>query len=342
MNAASRAARAALTVAGLAALLSPLGGCAPKISAVDSSYQQPEGVANGAADLVVYPDVPIAIQVWTDHPYLDPNTGVETSNTWNPASATDPGGDVLDSQEYFYQSGADAVLGLVFDRSIASGFRPLRRESEGGLRAFLDQPLQAARRFIDTGAEVYSFVDTRPSSYTPSSYFAQGLVSGEVRTGSPVTNEGVLGVPTVGDITYTGAPLPTDSLFVASWTPVAGAAAYWIQVYEYLPAASVQDRRLAAAASPISVPKTRDFFLAKLPAGTTSYRIASPGAEVLTYVPSGFRRGRSYLVRISAVDAHGALLAYTQGADPANAIVVPSSEAGKIIVSPRGGIVVTP
>jgi hypothetical protein len=342
MNASSRAARTALTVAGLVSALSLLGGCSPKISAVDSSYTQPEGVANGAARLLVYPDAPLSVQVWTDHPYRDPLTGIEISNTWNPASATDPTGDVLVSEETFYQSGPGAILGVVLDRSVASGFQPLRRESNGALRAFLDQPLVPLRRWIDSGGELYQFVDTSPSGYSPASYFATGLIDGSVRTGSPVTNEGVLSSSSVGDITYTGAAIPPDSLFLCSWNPVAGAASYWIQVFEYLPSANTDDRRRGAATAPLSVSKTRDFFLAQLPAATTSYRIAGPGATVYTYVASGFRRGRSYLVRVSAVDAAGRLIAYTKGADVANAIVSQGPGTGQITVSQLGAIKVTP
>jgi hypothetical protein len=93
------------------------------------------------------------------------------------------------------------------------------------------------------------------------------------------------------------------------WAPVTGATGYWLQVYQNK--GGPESRIRSALPAPFARPDTRDFFVAYVAAPADSYKIGQPGALVLT------RRilltGIEYLVRVSAVNAEGRLIAYTYG-----------------------------
>jgi len=102
---------------------------------------------------------------------------------------------------------------------------------------------------------------------------------------------------------------PVDSLFALRWTQVAGAAGYWIQVYQ--PVGNVLDRLRAARPSPIFLDASRDFFVGYVPAPADSYKIGSPGALVVTRKTT--LNNTEYLVRVAAVNADGELIGFLYG-----------------------------
>jgi hypothetical protein len=336
-----RAARAALAGVCLLAAIA-LAGCSKKVTSVDASYTTPEGVPSGSVRLVVYPDLPITITSWVDR--VDNNsTPPGASGTWNPQTPTDPSGDSLvATSEPIYAIGPGVIRGVLVDGTQATGFQVLRREANGGLRSLFDFTLLPARRWLDSGNELYSFTDSDPSGFSPASYIARGLLNGQIAEASPVSNEAQLTGSTVADLNYTGNLFPADSLFLMSWDPVPGAAGYWIHVYDFVPAATEIDRRIAGTPAPLSTTLTRDFYLAYTDASVTSHKIGSGGVAVLTFRPNEFRFQREYNVRISAVDANGRLIACTLGGDPRHAFVRPSRISGQINVSPRGAAKVSP
>ena len=115
--------------------------------------------------------------------------------------------------------------------------------------------------------------------------------------------------------------------------PVAGAAGYWIQVFQYQ-GASTAEAVFNGLPSPLAVGHLVDLFAAYVPAPDTSYKLGSGGVEILAkkiIVVSG-----AYLVRIAAVDANGRLVAFSYG-DPGLAIGTTT-----YVVFPLGAFVVEP
>jgi hypothetical protein len=352
MNVSARTRRTALAAACLAATLA-LAGCSKELTQVDADYVTPEGRATGRAVMLVYPDRPITITTWIDK--ADP---LGASGTWNPSVPPDTAGDTfVSSAGPFYDSGQGVLHGIIIDGTPAGAYQVMRREANGGIRTMFDFPLQALRKWLDTGNEFYAFADPAPSPYVPPTYVGRGYVDGAIASASPVTNEGRLAggsAATLPDIRYLDSPntpgvldidgrLPEDSLFQVRWEPVAGAAGYWVQVFDYLPSASDFRRRLLGAPAPLAVDQVRDLFVAWCPPGVTSLRLGEPGGHtVLAYRPTSFRFGRGYNVRIAAVDADGGLVAMTLGAGSDDAFVRGSGVPGRIDVSPRGAAYVQP
>ena len=281
--------------AGLVAMLAALAlaGCGKqKVTSVDPAYTVPEGRLSADARLIVYPDAPITIEHWTDNGPTGPDPTDVMIGT-SQARLLSPG----------------ALHGAIFDGTPASGYQVLRRESNGGLLPLKDFVLRPERRFLDSQYELYTFDDPTPSGFTPASYIGRGVVSDAVTPLSPLTNQAATTGSTIDTIRYVGNRSPTDTLISMKWTEVAGAAGYWLHVYQNK--GGPESRIRTSLPAPFARPDTRDFFLAYVAAPADSYKIGNPGALVLT------RRvlltGVEYLVRVSAVNAEGRLLAYTYG-----------------------------
>jgi hypothetical protein len=94
-----------------------------------------------------------------------------------------------------------------------------------------------------------------------------------------------------------------------SWQEVPGAAGYWIQIYQFM--GGSPEKLLSAQPAPFVVSDARNFFIGYVPAPAGSYTLHQPGALVL------FQRGlilrSEYMVRVSAVNDQGQLIAYTHG-----------------------------
>ncbi len=335
-----RLARTALFGTCLLAALALATGCAKKMTTPDAGYTTPEGVPSANAVMIAWPDLPVVQSKWLDRPEIDANNQ-SVLGTWNPQTGpTDTKGDSLISSQPLYASRAGAMHGFIVSTSAADSFNVLRREVNGGLRAFLPDPLPPFRQWLDGGANVYYFTDPAPSGAVPARYIGQGLLHGAVRSQSPLTNEAAVSLNGVGDIpTSLTAHLQQDSLFTIAWAPVSGAAGYWVQVFSYQPSASEMDKLLGAAPAPLVTAPTHDSFVGFFRTCPASYRIGDPGPTIFTFRLADFQFGLTYSVRIAAVDASGQLIAYTQGGTPKDAVVATApGPTGYILVSPRGAM----
>jgi hypothetical protein len=289
--------RSAALVAALAAL-ALAAGCSKRITEVDASYTQVEGTPSASARLTVWNDTALPVQRWQDA--LPPGPSEDD--------------DLLGTTQEF-QYGEGTVVTQLIDRSSADGFEFLRRAANGGFEPLRDFTQTPVRKWLPTQTETYRIVDDAPSGYTPGSYIARGLLGGRVTAQSPLSNLGQVTLAQVpASITYTGALEPRDSLFTMSWTPVAGAAGYWVQVYQFRSDATIADRRLAGTPNPIVDRRVTDNFIGYLDASLTSYTlgdISTPGVEILEFRPPIL--GRIYEVRITAVDAEGEVIGYLPG-----------------------------
>ncbi len=274
-----------------------MAGCTKKVTNVDAGYTTPEGQRSADARLIVYPDAPVTVLTYTDNvpdgPGTDGNPGAE---------------DVLLSTEQVYVA-RGTLHGLIMDGTPASGYQVLRRESNGGYAQLKDYVLTPVAGFLDSQWEAYTFADPRPSGFSPPSYTGRGVVAGTVTPTSPLTNVGELAGSDIPTLTYAGETTPSDSNFTMSWAAVPGAAGYWIQIHQFKGGSEAQ--LLAAVPAPFISSDVRNFFIGYVAAPATQYKLGEPGALVLT------RRSLlwkvEYLVRISAVNEQGELIAFTRG-----------------------------
>lgn len=278
---------------GLAALALPfvIASCSKKITSAESDYTTLEGTPSADARLLAWADTPTEVRFFDD------------LGTPGPSEA-----DTLLDVVPTYRLGPGAVQTMLLDGSAASGFEFYRAASNGGLEPMRDFVVNAPRKWLDSHWELYELDDRNPSGYTPATYVARGLLAGQATTASPISNPARITTPVSGSLVYLGLGTPSDSLFEMSWAPVAGATGYWIHVYQYRPDATTGEVIESGTPSPVWDGKVRDQFVGFVAAPSTSYKLGGPGATVLTFKPPLF--GQEYLVRITAVDAQGQLLAY--------------------------------
>jgi hypothetical protein len=282
-----RTALAAALVLGALAL----PGCADKVTNVDAAYTAPEGQFDANARMIVYPDVPIAVDTFLDLLPDGPDTGDELQGT---------------EQRYIARG---AVHGMILDGTAAGGYQVLRREANGGYAQLKDFTLNPVARFFDSHWELYAFSDAEPSGFSPPSYIGRGVVSGVVTPLSPLTNVGNAASSEVANITYTGYAFPPDSNIAMSWSAVPEAAGYWIQIYQFM--GGTQEKLLSAQPAPFVYSDARNYFIGYVPAPANSYTLNQPGATVL--FTRGLLMKSEYIVRISAVNDQGELIAFTYG-----------------------------
>jgi hypothetical protein len=275
-----------------------MAGCAKKVTNVDADYTAPEGQLSADARLIVYPDAPVTVHTYTDNmpdgPGANGNPGLE---------------DVLLSTEQVYVA-PGTLHGLIMDGTPASGYQVLRRESNGGYAQLKDYVLTPVASFLDSQWEAYIFDDARPSGFSPPSYAGRGVVAGTVTPASPLTNVSELVMRSdVPELSYTGATAPRDTNLTLSWEAVPGAAGYWIQIHQFKGGSEAQ--LLAAAPAPFIAGNVRNYFVGYVAAPATEYRLGEPGALVLTRRP--LLTSVEYLVRISAVNDQGEMIAFSRG-----------------------------
>ena len=301
MNVFSRPRRFAALAVVLAAFAAIAAGCSKKVTNADPAYTTLEGTPDANARLVIWPDTPNNVILFDDLPPPGP-----------PSHAGDPTDDTVLTVTPQFFTGRGSVETMLLDGTIANGFQIYRRAGNGGLEPIRDFTLNASRKWLDTDWEVYQEADPTPSNYAPTSYIARGVLAGEVTTRSPLSNEAQITAPTpTHSIAYTGTATPADSLWTLSWTNVPGASGYWIHVYQFRPDAGNDEVIASGTPSPIWNGKVHDSFVGFVPSPAITYKLGGPGALVLTQKPPLF--GQEYLVRITAVDAAGQLIAYTQG-----------------------------
>jgi hypothetical protein len=334
--------RVALATAATLALALGLTGCAKKLASVDSSYLSPEGIRTPRANLVLTPDVvvPLVFYEGTGKPVEDdsllifPPPPTLLSNHKLAASPLFGG----QGFGFLYQYDAGVLIGQIFDQTPVSDYQVLRREAGGGYRIAAEFELRPARRWLDTEWESYGFVDQPPStSYQPSTYLGRGTYSHHVTSLSPLTNAAILGPDpievihfdyqgrvdqkTINEVAISDSIYaPTDSLFEVRWTPVAGAAGYWIQLYQFTGGSF--DQLTSSWPSAGYQGKSRDLFVAYLPAPADHYRIGDPGAITLTR--RQIIQHQDYHLKIAAVNANGQIIGSMLG----RPLVAPFGTAG--------------
>jgi len=285
-----------LLALALAALALPvaLAGCSKKITSADAGYTQLEGIPDPSAQLMVWPDIPTEVRYYDD------------LGTPGPSES-----DTLLEVVKVYRTGPGAVQSMLLDGGLASGFEFFRRASNGGFQPMRDYVVNAPRKWLDSHWELYELTDTQPSGFSPPTYLARGLLAGSTTANSPLTNAAQLTATTTASLVYSGALFParSDTNFTMSWGAVPGAVGYWLHVYQFRPDASNDELIASATPSPVWSGKVRDQFVGYVAAPATSYKLGTPGANVLTYKPP--ISGQVYLVRVTAVDGQGQLIAFS-------------------------------
>jgi hypothetical protein len=318
------------------ALISLLAvSCAKKpVSLTDPSLTPPvypEG-RPGNTHLVMYPDTPVPVQTY-EQAGANPN----------------PSGDVLLSTEYFYESGPGAVVGMIIDSTNATQYQVYKRHADGGFLNLLSYTLKPVKSWPASHFDRDLFTDPSPFSPPDRQYIGRGVVDGQVTTDSPLTNlsdMSQLNVP--GTLQYLGNVFPdttTDSLVFLRWRAVPGAAGYWISMYA-LPTSVLSQSGLLRSALPRPVVPDRlpDYFIAYIPAPTTSYKLGNPlppGGRLISYGRTIVTQN-PYAVRIVAVDANGQMLDYTGSSGAYVTVGVPNSNPARYLFFPIAAAVVFP
>jgi len=292
--------RLSLLALGVLAAAAAMAGCAKKVTQVDANYTAVEGRTNPDARLVVWPDVANNVILFDD---LNP--------PGPPAHRNDPTDDTVLSVTPVFRSGPGTVRAMLLDGTTASGFQLFRKATNGAFEQLSDYVLTAPRKWLESQWELYEQVDRSPTGYTPATYVGRGVVAGEANANSPLSNVAQAAGPPSQTLAYTATPLPQDSLFTMQWTDIPGAAGYWIHVYQFRSDATHDEVIASGSPSPVWNGKVRDTFVGYVTAPTIQYKIGDPGALVLTQKNPLF--GQVYLVRITAVDASGQLIAYCKG-----------------------------
>lgn len=321
------AALALLVLASFSAM-----GCAKKpVTLTDPGLSPPvypEGLP-GNTTLMMYPDTPVPLQLWQDN--------------GEPGETPD---DVLLATTQVYESGPGAVVGMIVDSTNASQYQVYKRHSDGGYVDLFPYTLKPARTWPQNHYDAYLFTDPNPFAPPLREYLGRGVVDGLVTTDAPLTNISdmtQLNVP--GTLRYLGRVYPdttTDSLVFLRWQAVPGAAGYWISMYgfppAYLPGTALLHNALPHPLLPERLP---EYFVAYIPAPTTSYKLGEPlppGSRLVTYgriiVPNN-----RYAVRIVAVDGSGQVLDYTGSS---GGFVDQGASQGFYYRFPLGAVVVFP
>jgi hypothetical protein len=305
-----------LVGAGLGWSFLPLASCSKNLMSVDPSYV-PEGQVSPDARLIVWYDAPIQVSYYADVAPIG-------------RSADDALREIIEVR----RDPLGTVTGRIFDRTLATRYQVLRREASGGFLPLRDALDRNVAQFNDTQWEIYSFKDFDPSTHAPD-YLGRGEVAGSITRNSPLTNTVRVGAGPIGDIQFTGG---RDSALTAStvlrWNPVPGAAGYWMHIYQARNFDLASDI-LNAAPSVIYDGPSPDLFLGFF-RDTLGYRLRDSlrtDVEVITSQP--VIPGQSYLIRVSAVNAKGQLIAYTYGDTSRNR---PSGVERVYVIYPVGAV----
>lgn len=324
----SLSATATLLSAAIAILF--VAGCGKKLPAGPVGSQllgYPEGsrdtLERTPSDLIVWPDVPLQVEETSSDTTIIPRRTLT-----------------------LYRLAQGVMHGVVVDYLQASGYEMFRREDGGGYRRFSDYSLPAARRWSDRSvygaaagalvlppAQLFTFTDPSPAAIPLRGYVGRAVVGGMTGSGFPLTNLGAApDTAAIPSLRYTGltglpgnpdsGPAPPDSLLALSWETVSGAAGYWVHIFQKRADIRNSDDAMAIGhPSPIATGKVRDLFIGYFPAPRTSYKLGDPvpaGSRVLVYrVLQGLAE---VLIRVSAVDASGRLIASTGSAGDTDAV----------------------
>ena len=268
----------------LAVLALTTAGCARKVATDQLGHllvPEPEGtrgtLEQTPSDLVVWPDAPSLV---------------------TEGAATYP----------VYRSGPGAIQGLIVDYVQSASYMMFRSEGmrdsagvavRGGYRQFNDFQVQPYKRWVDRDvyvgpqgpvalvpAQGFAFSDPTPSADSLKVYVGRSVIGGQSSRHHPLTNLGQTGnAIAIPELVYTGSIAPADSLIPLSWDPVAGAAGYWVHIYNNFQRLKVKDRTgddviriglpapLARGGDYMMV---RDLFIGYFPAPVTAYKLGDP------------------------------------------------------------------
>ena len=299
----SRTAWAALFALGA---LTALAGCSNKpVATVDAGYTTLEGRPDANAQLLAWFDEPTTSLVYEDRDPRGPDLPTADSRV-----------DVLLRSEPIYKAGPGVLNMLLLDGTAASGFQFFRRADNGGLQAITDYTIPASTKWLPGGWEAYSLTDERPSSYTPTTYVARGLLDGRVTTTSPVTNEAIASGPSPQatiDVRYIPATKTVRDSAI-TWTTTPGAAGYWLDIYRFKPTATIAEVIKSGTPNPVLTGSVSHVLVARFNGvGASSpmiYHLGSlvPGAQVQAPMVPALQ----YYARVTAVDANGRVIAWTR------------------------------
>jgi len=261
-----------------------------------------EGVAS-PSQIVVWTETPNRVATYADTLTPGPNPPIEPA-------------DRLISVDDVYLTGPGAVQGMIFDFTDADLFQVFR-SGGSGFQPLKDFDLTPTKRYLFSQTDVFRFTDPRPGALALQNYVGRGIVDGATTQQSPKTNIGRLsGNSVAGNLQYTAPtgippdfrPAP-DSLLAMAWNAYPGAAGYVVYVYQFTDQGG--DEIIASGVpAPVYLAVTRDYFIGFFPAGVTSYRIGDAvpmGTRIVTRRP--LINNQIYLVRVSAVNADGELIA---------------------------------
>ena len=310
----------------LVALAATAASCSRHVTSTDASYTQVEGQLNANARLVGWRAE--SFKVFT---YRDTSFGDDTKRIY-------VGTDIIE----VVPPGTLRIQ--LLDGTDASGYQIFSRDANGGFRNRLDHVLTSPRKWTESNWELYPFDDTTPGSFSPATYVGRGLVAGTATPQSPLSNLAQVSGRPAGSIVWAETKAPTDSLFNMAWSEVPEAAGYWVHVFQYRSDLTAGAKRAGAAPSPVFNDKVRDIFVGYVPniAGpVVSYKLGSPtGATVL--LRRGTLNGQTYQVRVCAVDANGAMIAYM----PGDSLRLPSASGtfldGTYTLSAQGNVAIFP
>jgi len=312
MNRTLTARRALLVSCAALAAAATLAGCAKKMTSVDPSYTQIEGVENRNARIVT----------WTNQP-LD--TLIFESVTDTVTGATN----VVFRGHITTVTGPPGIEAQIFDSTAASRYQVFRRTPNGGYAQLFDFSLAASLRWPDTEWEMYEFTD-QPIGLDPLlAYVGRGLVGGFAGVSSPLTNVGLAPNAVIPQTIAFAAPrVQPDSTMTLAWSADPAAAGYWV---EAMPQTQFVARGVSAEHANDGLPVISQ---AGGFANLRAFFGADGSATFLTRTV--FRRNLPYLVRIDAVDANGRVINRLRG----DYQVKKPNAGGPFFVIPLGGVVI--
>lgn len=300
-----RLARAAAVGVGLLVAMVVFAGCAKKNRLVDPGFTMPMGTLSQDARLVIWYDAETVVSVYEDLAPIGPSAS-----------------DTLIGTESHRVGVPGDIHGMIFDHTAATEFQVFRREANGGLYDYQDFTLRPTRRWLPNEWEEYHVEDPAPTSFSPSTYIARGLVNGVVSDQSPLTNMAELSSMTLPDIAVSAKDIKTagvDTVGTIDWADVPGAAGYWVQIYEFR-SAPTNAKILSGLPTPIYDEFTADD-LVMFVTGATDYTMGDTtraDVEILFYRRLLAQSDPSYvqpLVRVTAVDGTGRIIAYSRGSN---------------------------
>lgn len=183
---------------------------------------------------------------------------------------------------------------MVYDRTVADGYRFYRQVGDGGYAVAAVYPGDFKGTYNE-GYETYAVIDRDWQPSEPRNYLGRGTVAGKESGLSPLTNTATVPPGEVDDLLagsfLTVCPIDTsatDSLPLMVWEPVPGAVRYLIRIVR-------TDARV--------------FFLGMTPAtGVTNYQMASGAGTVFQEQPL---TRSTFFWQVHALDASSRVIAHS-------------------------------